>query len=92
MLTAAPRPSIHAAYDCNLVDRKNATSWLDFGWEYLDEGYGDSPRSLKLKYELVKTQALKGILVWMLNSCTQTQAPELWRGLDEAFGPRGAVK
>jgi hypothetical protein len=36
MLTAAPRPSIHAAYDCNLVDRKNATSWLDFGWEYLD--------------------------------------------------------
>ena len=36
MLAAAPRPSIHAAYDCNLVDRKNATSWLDFGWEYLD--------------------------------------------------------
>ena len=33
MLAAAPRPSIHAAYDCNLVDRKNATSWLDFGWE-----------------------------------------------------------
>ena len=91
MLTAAPRPSIHAAYDCNLVDRKNATSWLDFGWEYLDEGYGDSPRSLKLKYELVKAQALKGVLIW----CTQTQAPELWRGLDEAFGPargRGAVK
>ena len=27
---------VHAAYDCALPDRKNASSWLDFGWDLLD--------------------------------------------------------
>ena len=72
-------------------DASTQTPWYRYRDAVWWEGYGDNPRSLKLKYELVKAQALKGVLIW----CTQTQAPELWRGLDEAFGPargRGAVK
>ena len=30
------RLEVHAGYSCNLVDHKNATSWLDFGWDTLD--------------------------------------------------------
>ena len=34
---ASRRPlQVHAGYNCNLPDRKNATSWLDFGWDHLD--------------------------------------------------------
>ena len=32
----APRPLVHAAYDCNLPDRKNSTAWLDFDWDLID--------------------------------------------------------
>ena len=51
------------------------------------EGYFDNARSLRLKYEVAKAQRLKGIMIWMLNGCTRTQAPELWQGIYEAFGP-----
>ena len=37
--------------------------------------------------EVAKAQRLKGIMIWMLNGCTRTQAPELWQGIYEAFGP-----
>ena len=33
---ASPRPEVHAAYDCGLADSSNTTSWLDFGWDYID--------------------------------------------------------
>jgi len=33
---ASRRPQVHAGYSCNLPDRENATSWLDFGWDTLD--------------------------------------------------------
>ena len=48
----------------------------------------NNARSLALKYEQAKTRKLKGVLIWMLNGCTQQEAPELWRGLDSAFGKR----
>ena len=43
---------------------------------------------LALKYNLVKTRGLRGVLIWMLNGCTHEEAPELWSGLEEAFGKR----
>ena len=52
------------------------------------EGYFDDARSLSLKYDLVKQLGLQGIMIWMLNGCTQTEAPELWAGLAAAFGKR----
>ena len=52
------------------------------------EGWFDNERSLALKYEFMKAQSLKGIMIWMLNGCTQAEAPYLWSGLDEAFGKR----
>ena len=52
------------------------------------EGYFDDARSLALKYELVHTHRLRGVLIWMLNGCTRTEAPTMWQALDKAFGPR----
>jgi spore germination protein YaaH len=75
-----------------LWDASSQTPWYTFQdperpflwWE----GYYDNERSLALKYEFMKAQSLKGILIWMLNGCTQTEAPYLWSGLDDAFGKR----
>jgi spore germination protein YaaH len=55
------------------------------------EGYFDDARSLALKYDLVTARGLKGVLIWMLNGCTQTEAPEMWHGLARAFGKRAAA-
>ena len=52
------------------------------------EGYFDDARSLGLKYALVRSRGLRGVMVWMLNGCTRGEAPELWQGLDDAFGKR----
>eukprot|EP00937_MAST-01D_sp_MAST-1D-sp2_P005925 g5925.t1 len=52
------------------------------------EGYFDDARSLGLKYGLVRSRGLRGVMIWMLNGCTREEAPELWQGLDDAFGKR----
>ena len=75
-----------------LWDATTQTPWYKFQdrtrpWLWW-EGYFDDSRSLALKYELVKERGLKGVLIWMLNGCTQTEAPEVWRGLAAAFGKR----
>ena len=55
------------------------------------QGYFDDARSLKYKYDLVQSRSLKGVLIWSLNGCTQTEAPEMWQALDDAFGKRAAA-
>ena len=44
-------------------DESTQTPWYRYRDAVWWEGYGDNPRSLKLKYELVKAQALKGVLI-----------------------------
>ena len=73
-------------------DSSTLTPWYEFEdphrpWLYW-QGYFDNNRSLALKYDLVNADGLGGVLIWMLNGCTRTEAPYLWRGLDEAFGKR----
>jgi hypothetical protein len=43
------------------------------------------------EYDLVKREGLRGVLIWMLNGCTKTEAPEMWASLDSAFGKRQPV-
>ena len=75
-----------------LWDATSQTPWYRFQDQrrpYLWwEGYFDDNRSLALKYDLVTDRGLKGVLIWMLNGCTQAQAPGLWHGLARAFGKR----
>lgn len=73
-----------------LWDASSLTPWYKFRdptrpWLWW-EGYSDNARSLALKYDVVKAFGLQGVLIWMLNGCTQTEAPWLWSGLDAAFG------
>ena len=76
-----------------LWDAKTKTPWYVFqdrSRPYLWwEGYFDDARSLALKYGLAKAHGLKGVFIWMLNGCTQAEAPSLWSGLEDAFGKRG---
>ena len=75
-----------------LWDETSRTPWYRFQdkkrpWLWW-EGYFDDSRSLAFKYDLVKTSKLKGVLIWMLNGCTRTEAPEMWEALEQAFGKR----
>jgi spore germination protein YaaH len=78
-----------------LWDATSQTPWYKFQdptrpylwWE----GYFDDARSLALKYELVKARSLKGVMIWMLNGCTQDEAPEMW-GAPTTLRSGGAAK
>jgi hypothetical protein len=37
---------------------------------------------------MVNDLGLDGVLLWDMNSCGVAVAPELWSGLEEAFGKR----
>jgi hypothetical protein len=37
---------------------------------------------------MVKDLRLDGVLLWQLNACDVKKAPELWKGLEEAFETR----
>ena len=52
------------------------------------QGFYDDARSLRYKYQMVKDLRLDGVLLWQLNACDVKKAPELWKGLEEAFGTR----
>ena len=40
------------------------------------------------RYELAEARGLKGVMIWMLNGCTRSEAPAIGQGLAKAFGPR----
>lgn len=52
------------------------------------QGFFDDPRSLLYKYQMVKDLELDGVLLWQLNACDVKAAPQLWQGLEQAFGTR----
>ena len=60
-------------------DSSTLTPW----YKYRDErsqwwqGYYDDAQSLAYKYSLAKKLRLRGVLVWMLNGCTRTEAPQV---------------
>ena len=71
-----------------LWDESTLTPWYHFKdaarpWLWW-EGYFDNFRSISMKYDLVTSQRLRGILIWMLNGCTRTEAPDMWRALARA--------
>lgn len=79
-----------------LWDPRTLTPWYQYQdksrpWLWW-QGYFDNARSLGLKYEMVKREGLRGVLIWMLNGCTQTEAPHMWAALDAAFGKRHVVE
>ena len=71
-----------------LWDDSTSTPWYHFKdparpWLWW-EGYFDNYRSISLKYDLAKSKHLRGILIWMLNGCTRTEAPNMWKALERA--------
>ena len=72
-----------------LWDDSTLTPWYYFKdrarpWLWW-EGYFDNYRSITMKYDLVKSQHLRGILIWMLNGCTRTEAPDMWKALEHTL-------
>ena len=73
-------------------DATTLTPWYEFQdpqrpWLWW-QGYYEDAESVVFKYSLVKHRRLKGVLLWMLNGCTQYEAPQMWQALREMlFGP-----
>lgn len=73
-------------------DATTLTPWYEFQdpqrpWLWW-QGYYEDAELVAFKYSLVKHRRLKGVLLWMLNGCTQYEAPQMWQALREMlFGP-----
>ena len=64
-------------------------TWQDLKRPWLWwQGFFDDDRSYKYKYGMANDLGLGGVLLWDLNPCGISAAPDLWRGLEQAFGVR----
>ena len=92
----APLAAARAAKYGRRWDASTLTPWYEFKdpqrpWLWW-QGYYEDSESVVFKYSLVKHRKLKGVLIWMLNGCTQNEAPRMWAALRETlFAPDPAA-